>query len=138
MEERKVRIVTYGVVLVGILIVFCVLLQHPRLDGRTHVYMLNVGQGDSFLIQAANGRQMLIDGGRDATVLSELAKVMPRGDRSIDVESSIGFDQRTVGANTASHAGQTQAREQIQPLGSQAGSRFGGWQGFRSRYRLCG
>lgn len=97
MEERKVRIVTYGVVLVGILIVFCVLLQRPRLDGRTHVYMLNVGQGDSFLIQAANGRQMLIDGGRDATVLSELTKVMPRGDRSIDVVIATHPDADHIG-----------------------------------------
>ena len=47
--------------------------------------MLDVGQGDSLLIQAPNGHQMLIDGGPDASVLTELSKVMPAGDNRIDV-----------------------------------------------------
>ncbi len=62
-----------------------------------HVYMLDVGQGDSFLIQAPNGRQLLIDGGKDSKVLRELVNVMPVGDRSIDVVIATHPDADHVG-----------------------------------------
>lgn len=59
--------------------------------------MFDVGQGDSFLIQASNGKQMLIDGGKDAIVLSELSKVMPWGDKSIDIVLATHPDMDHVG-----------------------------------------
>lgn len=49
------------------------------------IYFLDVGQGDSIFIQAENGNQILIDGGPGNTVLSELGRVMPFYDRSIDL-----------------------------------------------------
>jgi competence protein ComEC len=49
------------------------------------VFFLDVGQGDAIFIEAANGNQILIDGGPDNKILSELPKVMPVGDRSIDL-----------------------------------------------------
>lgn len=54
-------------------------------DGLLKVYFFDVGQGDSIFIEAPNGNQVLIDGGPDNSVLSELAKVMPFYDRNIDV-----------------------------------------------------
>lgn len=63
----------------------------------TQVHMFDVGQGDSFFIEAKNGRQMLVDGGKDATVLSELSKVMPWGDRSIDVVVATHPDMDHIG-----------------------------------------
>ncbi len=59
--------------------------------------MLDVGQGDSFLIQTTNGKQMLIDGGKDATVLGELSKVMPWNDRSIDIVLATHPDMDHIG-----------------------------------------
>jgi beta-lactamase superfamily II metal-dependent hydrolase len=59
--------------------------------------MLDIGQGDSFLIEAANGKRILIDGGRDSTVLSELSKVMPSGDTSIDVMIATHPDADHIG-----------------------------------------
>ncbi len=59
--------------------------------------MLDVGQGDSFLIQTTNGKQMLIDGGKDATVLGELSKVMPLNDRSIDIVLATHPDMDHIG-----------------------------------------
>ncbi|MBX4195829.1 MBL fold metallo-hydrolase [Candidatus Parcubacteria bacterium] len=50
-----------------------------------HVYFLDVGQGDAVFIDSPTHAQVLIDGGPDRKVLSELGKIMPFGDRSIDV-----------------------------------------------------
>ncbi len=50
-----------------------------------NLYFLNVGQGDSELIELPDGVQILIDGGPDKSVLFELAKAMPSNDRYIDL-----------------------------------------------------
>lgn len=63
----------------------------------TKVHMLNVGQGDSFLIEGKDGTQMLIDGGRDANVLSELSKVMDFNDKYIDVVIATHPDADHIG-----------------------------------------
>lgn len=46
-------------------------------DGRLHVYMLDVGQGDAILIRTPSDQFILVDGGPDDSVLNELAEVMP-------------------------------------------------------------
>ena len=38
-----------------------IITQQP--DGRLHLYMLDIGQGDAILIVAPDGKQILIDGG---------------------------------------------------------------------------
>lgn len=54
-------------------------------DGSLKVYFLNVGQGDSSFIETPERIQVLIDGGPDNSVLSELSSVMPFYDRTIDI-----------------------------------------------------
>lgn len=49
------------------------------------VTFLNVGQGDSILIEAPSGKQMLVDGGPDRSVLRELPKVIGPLDRTLDL-----------------------------------------------------
>ncbi len=61
------------------------------------VAFLDVGQGDSIYIEAPNGTQMLIDGGPDDTVLPRLSRVMPWGDRSIDVILATHPDADHIG-----------------------------------------
>lgn len=65
--------------------------------GKAEFYMLDIGQGDSFLVVAPNGSKMLIDGGKDAKVLTELAKVLPIGDRYIDVVVATHPDADHIG-----------------------------------------
>jgi len=52
-------------------------------DNNLHIFVLDVGQGDAILIQK-NNKQILIDGGPDDKVISELGKVMPVEDREIE------------------------------------------------------
>lgn len=61
------------------------------------VAFLDVGQGDAIFIQAPNGHQMLIDGGRDDQVLAALQQVMPRGDSDIDVVLATHPDADHIG-----------------------------------------
>lgn len=49
------------------------------------VYFLDVGQGDSILIETPNGTQTIIDAGPNNKVINELSEVIPFFDRTIDI-----------------------------------------------------
>lgn len=69
---------------VGALLVWLAVLSLP--DGRLHVAVLDVGQGDAILITTPEGRQILIDGGPTASDLTwRLGQQMPFWDHSLDV-----------------------------------------------------
>lgn len=54
-------------------------------DGRLHVYVLDVGQGDAILVQRGN-QQILIDGGPSGgKVCNEMGKQLPFWDRTIEM-----------------------------------------------------
>jgi competence protein ComEC len=52
---------------------------------RLRVSVLNIGQGDSILIQGPTGIDMLVDGGPDHSVLRQLPKELGLFDRTIDM-----------------------------------------------------
>jgi competence protein ComEC len=55
-------------------------------DGLLHVAFLDVGQGDAILIITPAGRQILIDGGPEPSLLNwNLGKMLPMWDRSLDL-----------------------------------------------------
>lgn len=54
-------------------------------SGILTVHFLDIGQGDSILIESPTGAQVLIDGGPSREVLRQLGEVMSWNDRSIDV-----------------------------------------------------
>jgi competence protein ComEC len=66
-------------------------------DGVLKVTFLDVGQGDAVLIQAYNGNQLLIDGGKAGTLLPVLAEALPFFDRSIDVVLATHPDADHIG-----------------------------------------
>lgn len=61
------------------------------------VSFLDIGQGDAILIQTQNGVQILIDGGKDETVLRRLSTQLPLFDRSIDAVIATHPDADHVG-----------------------------------------
>lgn len=54
-------------------------------DGRLHVHVLDVGQGDSMFLVSPSGKQILIDGGPDLSTLERIGRTMPFFDRTIDL-----------------------------------------------------
>ncbi|HAE36987.1 MAG: ComEC/Rec2 family protein [Candidatus Nomurabacteria bacterium GW2011_GWF2_35_66] len=68
-----------------------------RQNDYLKVVFLDVGQGDAIYIEAPNGKQMLIDGGPDASLLSRLSQVMPFADRSIDIILATHADMDHIG-----------------------------------------
>src|SRR3989338_3853634 len=65
--------------------------------GVLTVSFLNVGQGDAIFIDAPSGRQVLIDGGPNSSVLRELSRVIPWYDRTIDVVNPTHPDADHIG-----------------------------------------
>ncbi len=61
------------------------------------VAFLDVGQGDAIFIEAPNGNQLLVDGGRGAQVLSSLGAVMAPYDRTIDAILATHPDADHIG-----------------------------------------
>src|SRR5690348_9512881 len=77
----------YGYLLSGI-ITGCILLVSfiaTIPDGKLHIIFCAVGQGDAAYIKFPDGRDMLVDGGPDNTVLNCLGKHMPFWDRHINL-----------------------------------------------------
>ena len=61
------------------------------------VYFLDVGQGDAILIDSPNHGRVLVDGGRNRKVLTELGKILPFADRRIDVVIATHPDADHIG-----------------------------------------
>ncbi|MBA2266538.1 MAG: DNA internalization-related competence protein ComEC/Rec2 [Chloroflexi bacterium] len=81
--RRLVRPLPVGLVLVGILLAVTVV---SRPDGRLHLTILDVGQGDAILLETPAGRTMLIDGGPDPELtLRRLGANLPFFARRIDL-----------------------------------------------------
>lgn len=66
-------------------------------SGELKVSFLNIGQGDAIFIESPTGVQVLVDSGGDKKVLSELSKVMPFFDRSIDIVLASHPDKDHIG-----------------------------------------
>lgn len=87
MSFKRFSIIHIVVVLCLVVFAYATYSAAFQKDGLLKVYFLDVGQGDAMFIEAPNGNQVLIDGGPDNKVLSELAEIMPFYDLDIDLIS---------------------------------------------------
>lgn len=97
--KGHVREVVLGVLILSNLFVWFALFQ--RQPGPLKVYFLDVGQGDSILIDSPSHGRVLIDGGKNRKVLSELGKILPFADRRIDLVIATHPDADHVGGLVA-------------------------------------
>ena len=66
-------------------ILICYLTYSVSPHDYLKISFLDVGQGDSILFQTPAGGKILIDGGRDNTVLTRLGTELPIGSKTIDL-----------------------------------------------------
>jgi len=85
MEKKKIKIliklVGVFIILNIVLIVFFTLIQEKKLK----VVFLDVGQGDAFLVQTPSGKNILIDGGPDRSIVYKLSKYISSNKKKIDL-----------------------------------------------------
>lgn len=70
-------------------------------DEALSITFLDVGQGDSILIESPSGADVLIDAGRDRSALRELGKTMGPLDRTIDAVIATHPDADHIGGMPA-------------------------------------
>ncbi len=85
-EHKNKVIVIFAALAILDFLVFWQIGRAGRDIGDLKIYFLNVGQGDGELVVLPGGVKVLIDGGPpNGRVLEELAKILPPGDRYIDL-----------------------------------------------------
>lgn len=84
MQLKKIFIVVSGILLLCGILVSVSFWYDASLRDLT-VTFIDVGQGDSILIQTPSRHTILIDGGPDSTVLAEVGRRLPFYDRTIDL-----------------------------------------------------
>jgi competence protein ComEC len=94
--QAQWRYFLLGLLIVANLLVWAALYQR-RPTNLLKVYFLDIGQGDAILIETPRRAQILIDGGANRKVMSELGKILPFGDRRIDMVMETHPDRDHIG-----------------------------------------
>ncbi len=85
-EQKRKRLSNYLIALLVLLAVFIYsqIYYSYALEDKVRVYFLDVGQGDSILVDFGDNKQALIDGGPSKAVLAQVGKHMPVSDTQIE------------------------------------------------------
>jgi len=89
------EVVLGTLILSNIFVWFAVYDRQP--GDKLSVYFLDVGQGDAIFIDSPRGGRVLVDGGANRKVLSELGKILPFADKRIDVMIETHPDKDHIG-----------------------------------------
>ncbi|MDQ7030905.1 MAG: DNA internalization-related competence protein ComEC/Rec2 [Ardenticatenia bacterium] len=82
--RRRLQVVGWAVAIVAAVIPWALVAYRP--DGRLHLVLLDVGQGDAILLRTPDGKQVVVDGGPDPQVLlTRLGRHLPPWDRTLDL-----------------------------------------------------
>ena len=94
--RKRFREVVLGALILSNVFVWVAVHQRQPSDILS-VYFLDVGQGDAILIDSPRHARVLVDGGANRGVLSELGKILPFADRRIDVMIETHPDKDHIG-----------------------------------------
>jgi competence protein ComEC len=81
--QAKFKVALLGILALANIFIWLGVASKQQEDVVT-IAFLNIGQGDAIFIESPTGNQIIIDGGPARKILSELRKVMPFYDRSIN------------------------------------------------------
>jgi len=70
-------------IITGLLLILSFFATIP--DGKLHVTICDVGQGDGIYVRFPNGKDMVVDGGPGNKIIGCLSRHMPFWDRTIDI-----------------------------------------------------
>ena len=70
---------------------------HQDKMGKLKVSFLDIGQGDAIFVETPTHKRLLVDGGPNKKVLAELGKLMPFGEKRIDVIIESHPDKDHIG-----------------------------------------
>jgi competence protein ComEC len=76
---------TLAIVFVVVILVWVFVSIEGRGNKFLEIDFYDVGQGDAIFIETPNGKQILVDGGPDLTILEKLGRELPFWDRYIDL-----------------------------------------------------
>ncbi len=93
--KKHFKIIYLSIFLVINIFIFYVI--YSKHFDRLRIVFLDIGQGDSILIESPTGNQILIDGGLNRKVLEALGKEIPFYDRSIDAVIATHPDADHIG-----------------------------------------
>lgn len=98
-DRRRVsaRLLILGVLGSICTLCFVVLFVQQTDTNNLRVVFFDVGQGDAIFIESPSGKQMLVDGGPDSSVLRALSRELGFFDRNIDVVLATHEDKDHVG-----------------------------------------
>ena len=85
-----------GILVLGNIFVWLSVYQR-RPSNILSVYFLDIGQGDAIFIDTPGDRHILLDGGPNRKVLAELGKILPFGEKRIDVMIESHPDRDHIG-----------------------------------------
>lgn len=95
--EKINKILIFYILILAFVTIFVWSYIPKKSSGLLTVSFLDVGQGDSIFIEAPNGKQVLIDGGRNSSSVRELSKFMSFKDKEIDVVLATHPDADHIG-----------------------------------------
>ncbi|ETB64203.1 TPA: MBL fold metallo-hydrolase [Candidatus Nomurabacteria bacterium] len=95
--KSKKRYLIIFIVLFLFFIIFFLIFKNYHKDDLLEITFIDVGQGDSILIETPNGKQVLVDGGRGEVILSKLIKLLPFFDKKLDIIINTNADEDHLG-----------------------------------------
>jgi competence protein ComEC len=90
------RLIVLLILVLGNLFVWLAVWKRSPSDTLS-VWFFNIGHGDALLIESPTHKRILIDGGPNRKVLSELGRALPFGDKRIDMVIETHPDKDHIG-----------------------------------------